>query len=90
MARVLAEHGIRDFPWSPDFAAVLLHSLARFLALEAELGVSEGHAEAIKVVDFYIDRFDRPAPLPARVAELEAELACLREQLARTGVPPGN
>jgi AcrR family transcriptional regulator len=90
MARVLADHGVYDFPWSPAFAAILLHSLARFLALEAELGVSEGHAEAIKVVDFYIGQLDRPSPLLARVAELETELGRLRAQLASASIPPGS
>lgn len=81
MARVLKEHGLNSFPWTPGFASVLLHSLARFLSLESELGVSEGHADAQRVVDYYIDQYDTPSPMASRIASLEAENAALRLRL---------
>lgn len=83
MARVLERHHLPEFPWSPAFAAILLHSLARFLAAENELGVSAGHAAAMGVVDWYIDRFDGvDRSLIARISELEADNADLRRQLS--------
>ena len=82
MERVLARHGLSDFPWSPAFAAILLHSLARFLAAESELGVSEGHADTLSVVNWYIERYDSAGQSrEARVAALEAENAELRKRL---------
>lgn len=82
MARVLARNGLSHFPWSPAFAAILLHSLARFLAVEGELGVSEGHGDALAVVNWYIDRYDGVDPaIHARIAALEAENERLRRRL---------
>lgn len=83
MAQILADKGLADFPWTPAFAAVLLHSLARFLSLEAELGVSEGHATAQAVVQYYLDRYDGIGPsLEQRLLALEKENAALREQIS--------
>lgn len=82
MARVLARHDLPEFPWSPAFAAILLHSLARFLAAETELGVSAGHDDALSVVNWYIERYDGAGPsLETRLAALEAENAELRRRL---------
>jgi len=82
MSRVLADKRLPEFPWSPAFAAILLHSLARFLATEDELGVTEGHAGALSVVDWYINQYDGVEPsLEDRVRALEAENAQLRRQL---------
>lgn len=86
MARVLASHNLSEFPWSPAFAAILLHSLARFLAAENELGVSEGHADALSVVNWYIERYDVAENLlAARLTMLEAENAELRRRLGEVG-----
>lgn len=82
MSRVLADKHLPEFPWSPAFAAILLHSLARFLATEDELGVTEGHAEAQSVVEWYIHRYDGVQPhLENRLRALEAENAQLRRRL---------
>lgn len=87
MARVLARNGVTEFPWSPAFAAILLHSLARFLATESGLGVSEGHADALSVVNWYIERHDGVDPAPqARIEALEAENARLRQRLQESGL----
>jgi AcrR family transcriptional regulator len=59
MAHVLAKNGLRAFPWSPAFAAVLLNSLARGLTVEREVGMSEGHAEAMMIIKHFIEEFDR-------------------------------
>lgn len=84
MGRVLARHNLPEFPWSPAFAAILLHSLARFLAAENELGVSAGHADALSVVNWYIERYDgADNALNARLAALEAENAELRRRLEK-------
>lgn len=82
MTRVLAAHRIDHFPWTPAFAAIVLHGLARFLALESELGVSEGHAAAQAIVQHFIQRYDGFQPsLEQRYAMLEAENAELRRKL---------
>ncbi|PEQ13589.1 hypothetical protein B2G71_04460 [Novosphingobium sp. PC22D] len=84
MRTALKRRGQTDFPWSPEFAAILLHALSRFLSLEAELGVSAGHANAIAVVNYYLDLYDRPeSSLERRCRELEAENADLRAQLKK-------
>jgi AcrR family transcriptional regulator len=59
MTHVLAKNGAKAFPWSPAFAAILLNSLARGLAVESEVGMSEGHAEALAVIKRFIEEFDR-------------------------------
>lgn len=86
MSRILADKRLPEFPWSPAFTAILLHSLARFLATEGELGVTEGHAGALSVVDWYIDRYDGvERHFEDRLRALEAENAELRRRLERAG-----
>lgn len=84
MTGILASHGLSGFPWSPAFAAILLHSLARFLAAEDELGISQGHREALNVVNWYIERYDHTDddPIAQRLAELERQNAELMRKLA--------
>lgn len=87
MAAVMRRQGQGDFPWSPAFGAILLHSLSRFLSLEAGLGVSAGHAEAIAVINRFIDFYDHPeTSIEQRCRELEAENAKLRAQLKMSGL----
>jgi AcrR family transcriptional regulator len=59
MAHVLAKNNVKGFPWTPAFAAVLLNSLARGLAVESEVGMSEGHAEALTIIKQFIEEFDQ-------------------------------
>jgi AcrR family transcriptional regulator len=59
MAHILANNAVKGFPWTPTFAAVLLNSLARGLTVENEIGMSEGHAEALTIIKHYIEEFDR-------------------------------
>jgi AcrR family transcriptional regulator len=60
MAHILAKkNGAKGFPWTPAFAAVLLNSLARGLAVESDVGMSEGHAEALTIIKQFIEEFDR-------------------------------
>ena len=60
MEHILAKkNGERGFPWTPAFAAVLLNSLARGLAVESEVGMSEGHAETLTVIRHFIEEFDQ-------------------------------
>ena len=49
--RIMTDRGLTELPFTPSFAVVLLDSLARNLALEAELGVHAGHAEAFENID---------------------------------------
>lgn len=58
MSTILENKGAGDFPWSPQFAALLLNSLARGLAVESEFDITEGHAEALTVVEQFIEQFD--------------------------------
>jgi AcrR family transcriptional regulator len=59
MTHILAKHGGRGFPWTPTFCAFLLNSLARSLAVESEVGMSEGHAESLKTIKHFIREFER-------------------------------
>ncbi|MGO8711288.1 MAG: TetR/AcrR family transcriptional regulator [Rhizomicrobium sp.] len=59
MGHILAKNGVKGFPWTPDFAAVLLNSLARSLSVESEVGMTEGHAEALRTIEHFIEQFDR-------------------------------
>jgi AcrR family transcriptional regulator len=59
MTRVLARCGVRKFPWTPGFAAFLFNSVARSLAAENEVGMSEGRAEALATIKHFIENFDR-------------------------------
>ena len=58
MTRVLESKGVKGFPWTPAFAAVLLNSLARGLAVEHAVGMTAGHAEALKSIEHFFEIFD--------------------------------
>lgn len=59
--RIMQDRGLTELPLTPSFAVVLLDSLARNLALESELGVHAGHAEAFEAVDRFFRQFAREA-----------------------------
>lgn len=83
MERLLRENGIVEFPWSPEFLSILFNALARALSIEPSYGLSLGTENAMKVVDYYIDRFDRKIPDPDMTIErLERENAALKAQIA--------
>jgi AcrR family transcriptional regulator len=58
MAHILASKGNGAITWTPTFAAFLLNSLARGLAVERGLGMSVGHAEALTTIKHFIDQFE--------------------------------
>lgn len=43
--------------WTPAFAAILLNALARALASESEVGITEGHEDALATVEYYMQKF---------------------------------
>lgn len=48
---------------SPEALAIFLRGVAREIAVETNLGVTEGHAQALSDLEDYIGRFDaRPGP----------------------------
>ncbi|MCB2073195.1 MAG: TetR/AcrR family transcriptional regulator [Novosphingobium sp.] len=55
--RIMQERELTELPFAPSFAVVLLDSLARNLALEAELGVHAGHAEAFENIERFFRQF---------------------------------
>jgi AcrR family transcriptional regulator len=57
----LASYGFDDDGWSGEIGVVLLTSLARSLIMEGDLGVSEGHREALEYVERWIDRLESRA-----------------------------
>jgi AcrR family transcriptional regulator len=59
MTHILARSGARGFPWTPAFAAILLNALARSLTAENDVGMSEGHAEALTIIKRFIEEFDQ-------------------------------
>ncbi len=60
MDKILKHKGNDGFPWSPGFAAILLNALARSLASESEVGITEGHGETLAIVERFMDQFDGP------------------------------
>jgi AcrR family transcriptional regulator len=48
----------RSADLSPEAAAIFLRGVAREMAVEINLGVTEGHAEAMAVLESYLQRFD--------------------------------
>lgn len=63
--RIMQDRGLTELPFTPSFAVVLLDSLARNLALEAELGVHAGHAEAFENIERFFVQLAR-VPSDAR------------------------
>ena len=48
---------------SPEAVAIFLRGVAREIAVETNLGVTEGHAQALSALEDYIRSFDaRPGP----------------------------
>ena len=60
MERLRQERGSDAFPWNPAFAALVVNSLARGMAVESEFDITEGHAEALATVEEIVSRFDKP------------------------------
>jgi AcrR family transcriptional regulator len=58
MAHILTRKGHVKVGWTPVFAAFVLNSLARGLAVEGELGMSLGHAEVLRTIKHFIDEFE--------------------------------
>ncbi len=58
LSQILAKNGVKDFPWTPTFSAVLLVCLARGLALEEAMGVTVGRTEAIATVNHYFEQLE--------------------------------
>ncbi len=59
MEQILEQSDMQDSTWTPGFSALLLNSLARSLAVEGTFEITEAHAEALSVVEEFIDRVDR-------------------------------
>ena len=57
--RAVAKKTIKELPWSASFTAILLNSLSRGLSVESEVGMTEGHAEACKLIEQYIEQFEQ-------------------------------
>lgn len=57
MEVILEKHAVASPVWTPSFAAILLNSLARSLASESEVGITEGHEEALATVEHFMQKF---------------------------------
>jgi AcrR family transcriptional regulator len=58
VTQVLAQKGIKEFPWTPAFTTVLFNCLARGVALDNSLGVKRGHTEALATIDHYLTQLE--------------------------------
>lgn len=58
LAPVMDEFGLREVFGSPEVLALCMVGLARILAVEGELGISGGHAEARAVVARWLDHME--------------------------------
>jgi AcrR family transcriptional regulator len=56
--RVLKERGSHESAISSGAASVLIDGIARIIAVERVLGVTNGHEDLIALVDDYLSRFD--------------------------------
>jgi AcrR family transcriptional regulator len=61
-SRVLEERGIEPGAWPPIVMSILLDGAARLINSEAALGTSEGHAETIAFIEYYLDQVEDGAP----------------------------
>jgi AcrR family transcriptional regulator len=66
LTQVLATRGARGFPWTPGFAAFLFNSVARSLAAENEVGMSEGRSEVLATIKHFIEKFDHQRRISGR------------------------
>jgi AcrR family transcriptional regulator len=58
LRRILAEGDDRSAGLSAEAVAVFMRGVAREIAVETNLGVTEGHAEARSAVESFLQRFD--------------------------------
>jgi AcrR family transcriptional regulator len=58
--RVMRHRGADAPAISPAAASILIDGLARVIAIERALGVTEGHEDMVALVDDYLRRFDDP------------------------------
>lgn len=83
MAVVVRENGLERFPWTPEFLSILFNALARSIAIEPSYGLDLGNSEALSVVEYYVDLFDKAVPAAeTTIRRLEQEIAALRTQVA--------
>ena len=57
MEAILEKNAPAHPMWTPSFAAILLNSLARSLASESEVGITEGHDEVMATVEYFMQQF---------------------------------
>jgi AcrR family transcriptional regulator len=64
LASIIERYEIDPEEFPPVVMSVLMTSLARMVSMEAELGMSTGHAETARFVERYLQRFEGdPRPL---------------------------
>jgi len=63
---IVREHGIDTTEFPPAAVALVIASIGRTLVLEQALGATEGHEEAVALVNRFLDRFEMPTPQPRR------------------------
>ena len=54
-SQILSERGISRRQFPPAAMALIMEGIARALAIESSLGLSAGHADAVRVVQRYLD-----------------------------------
>jgi hypothetical protein len=59
-ARILSEHAADAGAISPAALSVLLDGVSRAIAMERAVGITDGHAEVITLLDDYLRRLDAP------------------------------
>jgi AcrR family transcriptional regulator len=60
VSRLLADRGAREQDWPAGGIVMIAAALARTLVIEGSLGLTEGHDEALMIVERILKRFGEP------------------------------
>ncbi|MGC2654444.1 MAG: hypothetical protein WA317_12780 [Mycobacterium sp.] len=65
----LRAHGVDVRAFPPVVMSMMVTSLARILLLEKNLGITRGHAQAVALIEGYLDRFEMPTHRDRKLPE---------------------
>jgi AcrR family transcriptional regulator len=62
LSRIFDDYGLKDTVGSPEILSVLVASVSRVLVMEADLGISAGHASTIRFVERWLKGLEGSRP----------------------------
>jgi AcrR family transcriptional regulator len=72
LASIMERYEIDPEEFPPAVMTVLMTSLGRMVSMERELGMSTGHAETVRLVERYLQRFEGDPLPPAATLDTQA------------------